>query len=54
MTRQHFKVLADEISRIEDRTARIAAARAVARACAYFNNAFDRTRFFKACGLEDV
>lgn len=51
MTRKHFVALADEIANISDDTARLAAARAVARACAKFNPDFDRGRFLKACNV---
>lgn len=51
MTRKHFQALADEIANISDDTARLAAARAVARACAKFNPAFDMARFFAACNV---
>ena len=50
MTRKHFIALAAEIAKIVDPAARIAAARAVADAAGQFNPAFDRARFFTACG----
>lgn len=53
MTKRHFQALADEIANISDDTARLAAARAVARACARFNSAFDRGRFFRACNVPE-
>lgn len=49
MTRKHFEALATQIKRIEDKAARVAAATAVARACADFNPAFNAARFYAAC-----
>lgn len=51
MTRKHFILLAQEISHIPDYVARHSAAAAVACACVNINHAFDKQRFFKACGL---
>lgn len=51
MSKKHFKALAEEISRIEDLTARIAAARAVANAVRQFNGMFDAAKFFTACDV---
>jgi len=51
MTRQHFKAIADEISRIENLECRIAAARAVANAVKQFNAAFNAEKFFTACDV---
>lgn len=51
MSKEHFKVLAEEISFIEDLDARREAAHAVMRACIRLAPNFDREKFIKACGL---
>lgn len=51
MTRKHFILLAQEINCISDYVARHSAAAAVAKACKNINNAFNKDRFFVACGL---
>lgn len=51
MTRKHFILLAQEISAIADYVARHSAAKAVAIACKSINPAFNRERFFEACGV---
>ena len=51
MSRRHFEALALEISYITDVQARKLAALAVANAGARSNDRFDRSRFYKACGL---
>jgi len=54
MTRKHFVALASEIASINDDLSRRAAAFAVARACAKFNQNFDRARFLSACGIFEI
>ena len=49
MTKRHFIALAKRIAEIGNYPARCLAADAVAKACAEFNPAFDRTRFLEAC-----
>lgn len=51
MSKKHFKVLAEEISLIEDLDARWEAAHAVVRACVRLAPNFDREKFVEACGL---
>jgi hypothetical protein len=51
MSKKDFTILADELSKIEDRRERTRAAVAVAAACAKINFRFDIVKFYKACGL---
>ena len=51
MTRKHFILLAQEIALISDALARYEAAKAVAIACQSSNSAFNKKRFFVACGV---
>lgn len=51
MTRKHFRLLADEIARIISPLARLDAATGVAIACKGINPAFNKDRFFTACGV---
>ena len=51
MTRKHFILLAQEIALITGPLARLDAAKAVANACKGINPAFDRERFYVACGV---
>lgn len=51
MTRKHYVALAESIRHIDDIDARKAAAQAVADVCKRDNAAFDRARFFVACGV---
>jgi len=49
MTRKHFEALAAEISKIENKEARLAAAIAVTKAAWMFNDRFNQSRFLDAC-----
>jgi hypothetical protein len=49
MTRKHFEALATEISKIENKESRLAAAIAVVKAAWLFNGQFDQARFLTAC-----
>ena len=51
MTRKHFIALAQEIALIPGALARYDAAKAVATACKGINPAFNKDRFFVACGV---
>jgi hypothetical protein len=52
MSRKHFITLAEEISHIQDATAREQAAKAVASACYQHNSNFDYSKFLVACGVK--
>jgi hypothetical protein len=49
MTKKHFIALALEISKIENKEARLAAAIAVTKAAWLFNDRFDQSKFLDAC-----
>lgn len=49
MSRKHFEALALEISKIENKEARLAAAIAVTKAVREFNSKFDQSKFLDAC-----
>jgi hypothetical protein len=49
MTKMHFIALAAEISKIENRESRLAAAIAVVKAAWLFNDRFDQSKFLDAC-----
>ena len=58
MTRKHFLELADNLRFVQpiDNPERLAQwaedVRAVADACGTFNGQFDRSKFYRACGLD--
>ena len=52
MSKKHFELLAEKISAIHDRQARVQAAAAVALACSKINDRFDWVRFMRACDAE--
>jgi hypothetical protein len=49
LTRKHYVVLAEEISKLLDKRERLAAAVSVAAACLKMNPRFDSQKFFEAC-----
>jgi hypothetical protein len=51
MTKKHFIALARRIAAINDASARLHAAQAVADVAALDNPRFDRARFMAACGV---
>ncbi len=51
MTKKHFKILAEEISKIIDINQRLITASVTAIACTKINPRFDKQKFFEACGL---
>ena len=51
MSRKHYEALAQEIRLIPEFDIRLAAARAVIKACEMFNPRFNREIFYTACGL---
>ena len=50
MTRKHFKMIADEIAKIEDKQQRAIIAAVVAAAFKRINAKFDFYKFYAACG----
>ena len=51
MTRKHFKMIADEIAKIEDKQHRASIAAAAATAFKRINAKFDLNKFYEACGV---
>lgn len=51
MTRKHFRLMADTISRIENKADRKAMAKHNAEICAKSNPRFDSAKFMAACGV---
>ena len=49
MTKKHFVALALEISKIENKESRLAAAIAVTKAAWLFNDRFNQSKFLTAC-----
>jgi hypothetical protein len=54
MTRKHFKMIADEIAKIEDKQHRAKAAGATATAFKRINAKFDLDKFYAACGVQQI
>lgn len=52
MTRKHFKIVADEIAKIEDAHQRAMFAAAVATAFKRINPKFNLDKFYTACNVE--
>jgi len=53
MSRKDFQLIADAIATIQDETARKLAATALADALPASNTNFKRSRFLKACNVDD-
>lgn len=53
MTRQHFAAVARFIAEIEDIALRRRVCQSAIRELRCFNDNFDRSRFEKACGVEE-
>ena len=55
MTKRHFELFAAEIRDAQlPRSVKLAQALLVARVASQVNKYFDRARFFRACGFENV
>jgi len=52
MTRKHFKMIADEIAKIEDKQHRAKFAGAFATIFKQINPKFDFNKFYVACGAQ--